>query len=198
MARPKHRTQLGATYFVTTATWNRRPLFRNAEIAGIVEEMLFHYRDGGNFLVHRYVIMPDHLHIIPTPGMSTSLEKAIQLIKGGSSHEIGKRRGMRFPIWHEGSTEHQIRDRRDFDAHSKYIDENPVRARLASTSREYTSGSAAGRFVLDPWPLASGAEAHARTTGVTAGLKPRPSISSTGTDNPRTESATQKHNAEAN
>jgi putative transposase len=175
MARPKHRTQQGATYFVTTNTWQRRGLFRSPEIASIVEDAIFRYRDASDYRVHGHVVMPDHLHIILTPGKSTSLEKAVQLMKGGSSREIGKRPGMRFPVWHEGFTEHQIRDRGDFDSHVKYIDENPVKAGLAATPNEYLHGSAAGRFVLDPWPVASGAEAQAKPQPFSAGLKPRPS-----------------------
>jgi len=175
MARPKHRTQPGATYFVTTDTWQRRGLFRNAAIASIVEDAIFRYRDQENYLVHRYVIMPDHLHVILTPGQETTLEKSVQLIKGGSSHEIGKRPGMRFPVWHAGFTEHQIRGKQDFDSHVRYIDGNPVKARLATTPEEYPHGSAAGRFALDLWPVASGAKAPGESAAVTAGLKPRPS-----------------------
>ena len=122
--------------------------------------------------------MPDHLHLILTPGNSTTLEKSLQLIKGGSSREIGKRPGMRFPVWHAGFTGHQIRDQRDFDSHAKYIDENPVRASLAEKAESYTWGSAAGTFALDPWPVASGAKAPSLTSSVTAGLKPRPSAAS--------------------
>ena len=175
MARPKHRTKPGATYFVTTDTWQRRALFRNTAIAAIVEDAIFHYRDQGNYLLHRHVIMPDHLHLILTPGNSTTLEKSVQLIKGGSSRKIGKRPGMRFPVWHTGFAEHQIRDQRDFDSHVKYIDENPVKAHLAAMPEEYPHGSAAGKFELDKWPLASGAEAHPPASANTAGLKPRPS-----------------------
>ena len=177
MARPKHRTQPGATYFITTDTWQRRALFRKTEIAELVESAIFHYRDQGNYRVHRHVVMPDHIHIILTPGETTTLEKSMQLIKGGSSREIGKRPGVRFPVWHAGFTEHQIRDQRDFDSHARYVDENPVKAHLAPTATEYRHGSAASRFTLDPWPVASGAEARSNVDGVTAGLKPRPSVS---------------------
>ncbi|MGA8407103.1 MAG: transposase [Candidatus Acidiferrales bacterium] len=179
MARPKHRTQPGATYFVTTDTWQRRSLFRTPAIAAIVEDTIFHYRDQGNYLVHRHVVMPDHWHLIVTPGNSTTLEKSVQLIKGGSSREIGKRDGMRFPVWHAGFTEHQIRGQQVFDSHVKYIDENPVKTRLAENSAEYPWGSAAGKYALDPWPVASGAKAPSLTSGVTAGLKPRPSVAPT-------------------
>jgi len=175
MARPEHRTRPGATYFVTTNTWQRRPVFQNPEIATILEQRIFSCRDAGNFLVHRHIIMPDHIHMILTPGMSTSLEKAVQLIKGGSSRQIAKACGTRFPIWHQGFTEHQIRDQHDYDSHSKYVDENPVKAHLAELPHEFPHGSAFGKFVLDPWPPASGAEAPNSSHPLSAGLKPRPS-----------------------
>ncbi len=179
MARPKHRTQPGATYFVTTDTWQRRALFQNPAVASILEDALFHYRDQGNYKVHRHVVMPDHFHAILTPGESTTLEKSMQLIKGGSSHRIGQSLGTRFPVWHAGFTEHQIRDQRDFESHAKYIDENPVKAGLSPTPAEYPHSSAAGKFPLDLWPSVSGAKAPEERTARTAGLKPRPSDSQT-------------------
>ena len=175
MARPKHRTRPGGTYFVTTDTWQRRRLFQNADLACLVEETLFKYRDDGHYFIHRYVVMPDHLHVLLTPGSTTTLEKAVQLIKGGSSHEIGKRHGMRFPVWHAGFTEHLIRDEVDFDSHVRYIDSNPVKAGLAENPEDYPHGSARGSCRLDSWPMASGAKALVRGESVTAGLKPRPS-----------------------
>ncbi len=100
----------------------------------------------------------------------------MQLIKGGSSHEIGKRPGPHYPVWNAGFTEHQIRDQRDFDEHVKYMDENPVKASLVTDCKDYQWGSAAGKFVLDEWPVASGAKARSTLDGLSAGLKPRPSV----------------------
>ena len=160
MARPKHRIKPVATYFVTTDTWQRRSLFQNPTIAEIVEKKLFEYRDKGYYLVHRHVIMPEHLHVILTPSETTSLEKAVQLIKGGSSREIGAKLQSRFPVWHLGFTEHQIRDQSDFESHARYIDANPVKARVAERPELYLHCSAHGKCILDPWPVASGAKAQ--------------------------------------
>jgi hypothetical protein len=55
------------------------------------------------------------------------------------------------------------------------MDDNPVKAHLAAQPAEYPYGSAAGRCVLDAWPLASGAKAQEHNEDGTAGLKPRPS-----------------------
>ena len=175
MARPKHRTKPAATYFITTDTWQRRELLRKPVMAEIVEAKLFEYRDKGSYQLHGYVVMPDHMHAILTPGSSTTLEKAVGLIKGGASFEIGKKIIMRFPVWHEGFTEHQIRDRTDYEAHVRYIDANPVKAGLAREPEEYPFCSARGKFVIDAWRVASGAKAPSADEAGTAGLKPRPS-----------------------
>ena len=176
MARPKHRTKSGATYFVTTDTWERRELFRKPLMAEIVETKIFEYRDKGSYFVHRYVVMPDHSHIILTPGMATTLEKAVGLLKGGSSFEIGKSVAMKFPVWHEGFTEHQIRDFHDYETHVRYIDSNPVKAGLVNEPIEHPHCSLNGKYRLDVWPIASGAKAPSSGEPATAGLKPRPSV----------------------
>jgi putative transposase len=131
MARPKHRTGPGGTYFLTTNTWQRRALFRKPERADIVERKVFQHREKGEYLVHRYVIMPDHLHVILTPGGSTTLERAAQLIKGGSSYDLGRAFQTHLPIWQPGFTQHLIRDGADYESHVRYIDANPVKKGLA-------------------------------------------------------------------
>jgi len=159
MARPKHRATPGGTYFITTNTWERRALFVTREWAETLEAKIFEYRDKGEYLVHRYVVMPDHLHVILTPGASTTLERAAQLIKGGSSYDMGVKFATKFPVWQPGLTQHLIRDQADYDSHMRYIDMNPVKRRLVTQPEEYAPCSAHGRYRMDLWPVASGAEA---------------------------------------
>ena len=102
-------------------------MFRKPPMAEIVEAKVFQHRDRGAYLVHGYVVMPDHMHIILTPGMTTTLEKAIGLIKGGSSFDIGKAVAMKFPVWRESFAEHQIDNQDDYETHVRYIDSNPAR-----------------------------------------------------------------------
>ena len=75
MARPKHRTKPGETYFVTTDTWERRKVFLKAAAAKLVETKLFEYRDKGRYYVHSYVVMPEHFHVLLTRGKTTTLER---------------------------------------------------------------------------------------------------------------------------
>jgi putative transposase len=159
MARPKHRHTQAGTYFISTTTWQRRSLFHKPGWAAVVEEKIVYYRDQGSYRLHRYVVMPDHIHVLLTPSEVISLERAIQYIKGGSSREIGMRFQSHFPVWQPGFTEHRIRDEADYRRHVTYIDLNPIRAGLATRPEEYPFGSASGKYRLDPWPLTSGAKA---------------------------------------
>ena len=176
MGRLQHRTAPGCTYFVTTKTWANRNLFQVAENAELVVEILLRYRAAGAYLLHEFVVMPDHLHLLLTPGPTTALERAIQLIKGGSSHEIHKRRGHRMEIWQPGFHEQTVRNAEDFRRKAEYIRMNPVEAKLAEMPERWRYSSAGTGFKLDeaPGQLASGAKAPAVGTGVLSGLKPRP------------------------
>jgi hypothetical protein len=87
------------------------------------------------------------------PRARSSLERAVQYIRGGSSREIGVQFQSHFPVWQPGFTEHRLRDEADYRRHVAYIDLNPVRARLATRSEEYPFSSADGKYRLDPWPL---------------------------------------------
>jgi putative transposase len=91
MSRIVRRVKQPGVYFVTTDTWQRRRLFLKPEPAEILIEQLNDCRDRGFFKLHAFVIMPDHWHLLLTPGEDTSLEKAVQMIKGGSSFRIRKR-----------------------------------------------------------------------------------------------------------
>jgi len=150
---------------VTTKTWQNRALFQIPDGAEVVVKRLFTCRDQGAYLLHEFIIMPDHLHLLLTPASATTLEKAMQLIKGGSSYEIHYLRSHRMQIWQAGFHDWTIRDCADYQAKRRYIQTNPVRANLVRHPADWPYGSACGKFLLDEMPeglrKASGAEALA-------------------------------------
>lgn len=176
MGRLQHRTAPGCTYFVTTKTWANRNVFQVVDNAGIVVESLLRYRAKGAYLLHEFVIMPDHFHLLLTPGSSTALERAIQLIKGGSSYEIHRRRGHRMEIWQPGFHEQTVRDMRDFQSKVEYIRMNPVVAKLVETPEQWPHSSARSGFQLDEQPggLASVAKAPGTLQRVVGAEAPTP------------------------
>ncbi|MGA2855978.1 MAG: transposase [Candidatus Sulfotelmatobacter sp.] len=135
-------------FFITTITIQRRPIFRRETTARLLLDTLAHYRDGRKFLLHEFVVMPDHIHALLTPAEEISLEHAMQFIKGGFSYRL-KDRGS---VWQPSFTNHRIRDWEDYEQHREYIRMNPVRARLAGRPEEYPYSSAAGTLRMDPVP----------------------------------------------
>jgi putative transposase len=99
--------------------------------------------------------MPDHFHLILSPSNDTSLERAMQLTRGGFSFRYGKEISRR-EIWQKGYTDHRIRNQEDFITHQTYIEQNSVRAGLVSHANEYKYGSAYPGYRLDASPFLSG------------------------------------------
>jgi len=135
MAIPSRAPRLG-TFFITTATSNRRCLFQVPESAEMFLE-LQHYRREGCYKLHAFVVMPDHIHLIVTP-QGITIERAMGFIKGGFSHRLASK----FPVWQRGFTDHRIRDAEDMETRRKYLHMNPVRAGLVAEADEYLYSSA--------------------------------------------------------
>jgi putative transposase len=133
----------------TSATWERRSLFRNERWALLLIDTLYHYR-GSAYLLHEFVIMPDHVHILLTP--KTSLEKAVQFIKGGFSYRAKRELGSSMEVWQKGFSDHRILDAGDYLRHVDYIRQNPVRKNLCGRAEEYPYSSAAAGIQLDRVP----------------------------------------------
>ena len=152
MGRLEHRTAPGWTYFVTTKAWQNVSVFQVQESAEIVVRKILEYRDKKNYLLHEFVLMLNHLHLLLTPSETVSLERAVQLIKGGSSHEIHVVRGNKIQIWQSGFHESRVRDWVDYKTKSDYIRFNPVAAKLVQRPQDWRFGSASGQFALDPIP----------------------------------------------
>jgi len=145
----EHATSNDQTYMITASSWERRDLFRNERWALLLMDTLKHYR-GKAYLLHEFVIMPDHVHAIITP--ATSLEKAVQFIKGGFSYRVRKELGSNMEVWQKGFSDHRIRDASDYRLHVTYVRQNPVRKNLCERAEEYPYSSAAGRCEIDPVP----------------------------------------------
>jgi len=159
----EHATHGGHTYFVTSQTYERRLFFGNERWAKLMLEVLNHYRERA-YLFHEFVIMKDHFHLLITP--KTSLEKAMQFIKGRFSFRAKKDLGYSGEVWQPGFADHRIRDAQDYETHRRYIFENPVKKKYVSEAHLYPYSSASGLFELDPAPewlklrSASGAKAQ--------------------------------------
>jgi putative transposase len=81
---------------------------------------MYAYRREKKFHLHAFVLMPDHVHLLLTPAEDVTLERSVQLIKGGYSHAFGVEFGKHKEVWQRGFTDHRIRDDGDLEKHRQY------------------------------------------------------------------------------
>ena len=81
-----------------------------------------------------------------------TVEKAVQLIKGGFAFRAGRELGFRAPVWQKGFSEVRVKEREAFAKMREYIHDNPVKRRMADSPSNYAFSSAHPGFELDPPP----------------------------------------------
>ena len=158
----EHATNNGQTYFITSETWQRRALFRAESWARLFFKTLLSYQ-GKAYLLHEFVLMPEHFHLLITP--QTSLERAVQFIKGGFSHRAKKEFGSNTEVWQRGFSDHRIRDVEDYELHIHYIRLNPVKRHFCEKPSDYPYSSAFAGWKLDPIPQGLKPPSIAATNG---------------------------------
>jgi REP element-mobilizing transposase RayT len=131
--------------------WLKEP-----DVAAIVKEAL-HYRDGKEYELLAYCIMPNHVHVVfslitpddvyvgrllsrpietdvwaPGDGRAkarpTFVTDILRLIKGSTARECNKVLGRTGPFWQHESYDHVIRDGDELERTIWYVLDNPVKA----------------------------------------------------------------------
>jgi putative transposase len=145
-------SQSNRTFFVTSKTAGGRALLQSDRMAQLLLDVLRENRRKRRFLLHDFVIMPDHFHLLLTPAEEIPLEKALQFIKGGFSFRAKRELHFPFEMWQASFMNHRIRDAEDYKHHSSYIWENPVKADLSERPELFAWSSASLRMELDDPP----------------------------------------------
>jgi REP element-mobilizing transposase RayT len=114
----------------TGPTYLRIPAVANVVIASIRKGNL------GEYLLHTWMVMPNHVHLLLTPKVAPS--DALRRLKGASAREANKLLGLtRQAFWQDESYDHVVRTQQEFERIENYILQNPVRAGLATVEEEY-------------------------------------------------------------
>ena len=88
MAAPPRGNTGYSVYFITASTFQKQNLFQSERFSLPFIDTLLHYRLERKYLLHEFVVMPNHFHLLITP--TPSLERSMQLIKGGFSYRARK------------------------------------------------------------------------------------------------------------
>lgn len=133
--RPAHRlleTSVAPTLvFVTVCTKRRKPWLATQVVHECLQRV---WREADSWLVGRYVIMPDHLHLFAAPGEEpVPLQNWVRYWKSQFS------KSAKNPTW-QWQTDHWDRQLRVGESYAEkwdYVCANPVRHGLAQLSDEW-------------------------------------------------------------
>ena len=96
----------------------------NANVRQIVVGALRHY-NFKEYLLHSFIIMPNHLHILLSPLTEKPINTVIGRIKGFTSFKIKKLLGIDSEIWQQGMFDRIVRSDDEFKKYVDYIRNNP-------------------------------------------------------------------------
>ncbi len=139
------------TYYLTSCTHNRRPLFRSGRSAQMLIDLYVGYRDRGDIRLHGYVVIPDHYHVLVTLAAERSISGLVRKIhsafarrwRGWAGDEApAPRKGRNRRIWQTRFYDHMVRDEEDWRTTLTYMHENPVRAGFVEIAIDYPWSSA--------------------------------------------------------
>ena len=136
-ATPANILNPSRIFFATTKTSMGLRLLQSERNACLLIDVLRSLVAEHRFTLHDFVIMPDHIHLLIEICEDMTIEKAMQLIKGRFSHCLSNERGYKGEVWQRGFTEAQVMNKQAFESHREYIAENPVKAGLAASEKEY-------------------------------------------------------------
>jgi REP element-mobilizing transposase RayT len=104
-------------------------LLREPANAEVVAETFHHY-DQRHYLLHAWVVMPNHVHVLASPGEANSLHRIVAGWKRFTGTRINARTGKSGPFWQKDYFDRLIRDWDHFMNVARYIRRNPAKAKL--------------------------------------------------------------------
>ncbi len=104
-------------------------LLRRPDVAEIVAQALHHY-DCEKYDLDRFVVMPNHVHVIAQFYDETALGAVGQSWMRYTAREINALTGRSGRFWQPEAFDHIIRSPEQFQHLQAYVENNPVKAKL--------------------------------------------------------------------
>jgi putative transposase len=161
-------------HFITCSCYRRQPLLntpaRRKLFVTILEETRSRYR----FVVHGYVVMPEHIHLLITEPEIGDPSVVMKVLKQGFARRLKRRRRResaaqqalwslsRLPVWQKRFYDFNVWSERKRIEKLRYMHRNPVRRGLVekpeqwkwSSFRAYLYGETGPvRVNFQEWPL---------------------------------------------
>jgi putative transposase len=165
----------GLPHHVTQRGSRRQPTFFCEEDYARYRALLRHWCAKSGTAIWAWCLMPNHVHLILVPARADGLAAALAPLHRSHSWEVNRREGWCGHLWQSRFASVPL-DEAHLYACLRYVELNPVRARLVDRPEDWPWSSARGHLGLARDPLADPAPAHDRIADwrafLDAGLDP--------------------------
>jgi len=138
--------QAGCFHFLTFSCYHRQPLLNRPTAYGVFEHELEATRLRYGFVIAGYVLMPEHVHLLVSEPIQSSLSVAMQVLKQQTSRKL-KTPGE-FQFWQRRYYDFNVNNEDKRIEKLRYMHRNPVKRGLVekpedwqwSSFRHYATG----------------------------------------------------------
>jgi putative transposase len=142
MPRVARSVFAGVAHHVTQRGNRRENVFFSDEDRHIYLAWLHEYCLRHGVQVLAYCLMPNHVHLVLIPEREDGLERVLKPLHMRYAQRVNRKRGWKGHLW-QGRYFSSALDEAYLWAALRYVERNPVRAKLASRAESYRWSSAA-------------------------------------------------------
>jgi putative transposase len=130
-----------ATYFVSVTTAKMLPWFNEPALATALSRLIYAEREK-SILLHAFVVMPDHYHLVATLLGDHRIPVVVGRINSLSAKQVNAYQGRVGSIWARRFYDHVIRNEDDFQECISYVHDNPRTAGFVLEAADFQFSSA--------------------------------------------------------
>lgn len=140
--RKKREFIEGSFYHVTSRTNDKIRVFENKLGRKIMLMVLQDAKNKFRFRLSNFCVMPTHIHLLIEPGEEVCLSVIMQWIKTNSAKRWNRIHGSIDHVWGHRYFARAVKSRQEYEFIMNYIDQNPVKAGLASAPADWKASGA--------------------------------------------------------
>jgi len=140
-SEPEKRTELARRIEAYCDEGHGECLLKDPRAGRVVQECLFHDHLT-HYTLHGWVVMPNHVHVLLTPFPGVALTRITTRLKASSAKDANRVFGREGRLWQPEYYDRYIRNPEHFDGVKRYIEWNPVKAKLVPDPTKWSWSSA--------------------------------------------------------
>jgi len=131
----------GLVYHVINRGNNRQTVFRKETDFSAFLKALFDLKERKPFQLYGYCLMDNHFHLLVRPGLATTISRIVQSLLVSHTQRYHKHHGSGGHVWQGRFKSPVIQSDEHLLNVLRYIEANPLRAKIVSRAEEYSWSS---------------------------------------------------------